>query len=58
MNAICNIPPETAELRIWMTLKEMRQTSRARHLNKKNRTFRCEGERNDHMLYYEQVFGN
>ena len=21
-------------------------------------TFKCEGERNDHMLYYEQVFGN
>ena len=23
-----------------------------------NRTFKCEGERNDHMLHYEQVFGN
>ena len=22
------------------------------------RTFKCEGERNDYMLYYEQVFGN
>ena len=21
-------------------------------------TFRCEGERNDHILHYEQVFGN
>ena len=21
-------------------------------------TFKCEGERNDHMLHYEQVFGN
>ena len=21
-------------------------------------TFKCKGERNDHMLYYEQVFGN
>ena len=21
-------------------------------------TFKCEGERNDHMLYYELVFGN
>ena len=23
-----------------------------------NRTFKCEGERNDHMLHNEQVFGN
>ena len=23
-----------------------------------SRTFKCEGERNDHMLPYEQVFGN
>ena len=23
-----------------------------------SRTFKCEGERNDHMLHYEQVFGN
>ena len=22
------------------------------------RTFKCEGERNDNMLHYEQVFGN
>ena len=22
-----------------------------------SRTFKCEGERNDHMLHYEQVFG-
>ena len=28
-----------------MTLKEVR-------------TFKCERERNDHMLHYEQVFGN
>ena len=25
LNAACNISPENAELRIWMTLKEMRQ---------------------------------
>ena len=25
LNATCNISLETAELRIWMTLKEMRQ---------------------------------
>ena len=24
----------------------------------KSRTFKCEGERNDHMLHYKQVFGN
>ena len=23
-----------------------------------SRTFKCEGERNDHMLHYERVFGN
>ena len=39
-----------------MTLKEMRQTRRAGLLNVKSRTFKCEGERNDHMLHYEQVF--
>ena len=27
LNATCKISPETAELRIWMTLKEMRQTN-------------------------------
>ena len=58
MNGTCNISPETSELRIWMTLKEMRQTRRAGLLNVKSRTFKCEGERNDHMLHYEQVFGN
>ena len=41
-----------------MTLKEMRQTRRAGLLNVKSRTFKCEGERNDHMLHYEQVFSN
>ena len=41
-----------------MTLKEMRQTRRAGLLNVKSRTFKYEGERNDHMLHYEQVFGN
>ena len=24
----------------------------------KNRTLKCEGESNDHMLHYEQVFGD
>ena len=46
---MCHISKETEELRIWMTLEEMRQTSR---------TFKCEGERNDHSLQCEQVFGN
>ena len=41
-----------------MTLKEMRQMRRAGLLNVKSRTFKCEGERNYHMLHYEQVFGN
>ena len=36
----------------------MRQMRRAGLLNVKSRTFKCEGERNDHMLHYEQVFGN
>ena len=49
---------KTAELRIWMTLKEMRQTRRAGLLNVKSRTFKCEGGRNVHMLHYEEVFGN
>ena len=40
-----------------MSLKGMRQTHRAELLNVKSRTFKCEGEKNDHMLYYEQVFG-
>ena len=31
---------------------------RAGLLNVKSRTFKCEGERNDHMLHYEQVFRN
>ena len=41
-----------------MTLKETRQTRRAGLLNVKRRTFKCAGKRNDHMLHYEQVFGN
>ena len=41
-----------------MTLKEIRQTRRAELLNVKRRTFKCAGKRNDHMLHYEQVFGN
>ena len=36
----------------------MRQTRRAELLNVKIRTFKCEGERNDHILHDEQVFGN
>ena len=40
-----------------MTLKEMSQTRRAGLLNVKSKTFKYEGETNDHMLH-EQVFGN
>ena len=40
-----------------MTLKEKRQTRKAGLLNVKSRTFKCQAERNDHMLHYEQVFG-
>ena len=39
-----------------MNFKEMRQTRRAGFLNVKSRTFKCEGEKDDHMLHYEQVF--
>ena len=42
--ASCNISQETAESRIWLILKEVRQT-------------RVCGEE-WHMLHYEQVFGN
>ena len=36
-----------------MTLKDMRQISIV-----VSRTFKCEGEKNDHKLHYEEVFGN
>ena len=36
-----------------MTLKE-----RGRRVFLESRAFKCEGERHDHMLHYEQVFGN
>ena len=41
-----------------MTLEEMRQTRRAGLLNMNRRIFKCERERNDHMQYFEKVFGN
>ena len=43
----CNLQHFTrnCKLKVWMTLKEMSQT----------RIFKCEGERSDHMLHYEQV---
>ena len=41
---------------IWMTLKEMRYTRICG--DKGERNFKHEGERNDYMLHYEQVFGN
>ena len=36
----------------------MRQMRRAGLLNTESRTFKCERERNDHMLHYEQMFGD
>ena len=48
MNVTCTISTETANLRTWMTLKEMRQTRICR-------AFKCKGEKNDHTLHYEQV---
>ena len=36
----------------------MRQTRGADLLNVKSWTFKCEGERKDHMLHYDQVFDN
>ena len=39
-------------------MKEMRQARTAGLLNVKSRTFKCERERNEHMLHYEQMFGN
>ena len=41
-----------------MTLEEMRQTRGAGLLNMNRRIFKCERERNDHMQYFEKVFGN
>ena len=49
LNATCHISPETAELRIWISLKKMRKTRICGEY---------EGERNDHTLHYGQVFGN
>ena len=53
LNVTCNISPETAEFRIWMTWKRW-----GRRVFVKSRTFNCEEERNHYMLHYEQVFGN
>ena len=47
-NATCNISLETAELRTWMTLEEMRRAEFV-----ESRTFKCKGERNYHTLHYK-----
>ena len=39
------------ELRIWMTLIEMRLTSICGEQD-----FKCEGERNEHLLHYKKEF--
>ena len=56
----CNLQHLTrnSELRICMTLKEMRRPHRAGLLNVKRGTIKCEGEMSGHMLHYERVFGN
>ena len=46
LNATCNISPKTAELRIWMTLREMRPTRIYGE-----QAFKCERERSDHIPY-------
>ena len=33
-------------------------TLKGRRVFVESTTFQCDGERNDHMLHYEQVFGN
>ena len=50
-----NLQHFTRKCRIknWMTLKEM-----SKCVFVESRTFKCQGERNDHILHYEQVFGN
>ena len=53
LNTTCNISPETTEIRIWTTLKGW-----GRRVFVESRTFKCEGEKNDHMLHFEQVFDN
>ena len=47
----CNLQHLTRNFRI----KNLDETDEA---DAQSRTFKCEGERNDHMLHYEQVFGN
>ena len=51
LNATCYISPEIMEVRIWLTLIEMRQ---ARICGEQD--FKCEGERNEHLLHYKQEF--
>ena len=49
-----------------MQLKHLNRKCRIKNLDDferdeadtQSRTFKCEGETNDHMLHYEQVFGN
>ena len=36
----------------------MRKMRRAGLFNERSSTFKCERERNDNMLHYDQVFGN
>ena len=51
LNATCNISPETEEFG-WLWKRWVRRAFG------ESKTFKCEGERKDHMLHYEQVFCN
>ena len=50
-------------LKAECNLQQFTRNSRIKNLDnferyEESRTFKCEGERNDYMLHYEQVFGN
>ena len=53
LNGTCNILPELQNLEFGWLWKRW-----GRRVSVDSRTFKCEGERNDNMLHYEQVFGN
>ena len=53
LNAICYISPENADLRIYMTLQEVKQARIC-----KDQLYQIEGERNENILHYEEMFGN
>ena len=54
----CNLQHLTSNCRIKDLDDFERDKADAWSINMKNRTFKSEGGRNDHMPHYEQVFGN